>query len=186
MTLFEKYNSDKPSENNHLLLSSLVIRSAIITDSHTLAEILNAREPGDLAQIIKNFQDEISSLDSSGRLLLVAEYNSQVIGYARAVYFMRSASSNSRNCPEGWYLNGVIIEPKYRRNGVASILIKSRLDWIVKRANKAYYFANARNRVSIEMHEKFAFKELTRDFVYPGVTFEGGEGILFEIDLTTK
>jgi len=57
------------------------------------------------------------------------------------------------------------------------------LNWIAQRDRYAYYFANAQNRVSIELHEQFGFMELTQDFTYPGVTFEGGIGILFRVEL---
>ncbi len=40
-------------------------------------------------------------------------------------------------------------------------------------------FANARNRASIALHAAFGFEEVTRDFEVPGVTFEGGVGVLF-------
>jgi hypothetical protein len=33
--------------------------------------------------------------------------------------------------------------------------------------------------VSIDLHRDLAFVEVTRDFTFPGVTFEGGSGILF-------
>jgi len=43
-----------------------------------------------------------------------------------------------------------------------------------------YYFVNVRNRASIALHEAFGFREVTRDFHFPNVTFQGGVGALFE------
>ncbi len=42
---------------------------------------------------------------------------------------------------------------------------------------------NARNTASIELHERFGFEEITRRFSFPGLTFKGGEGILFRLRL---
>ena len=50
---------------------------------------------------------------------------------------------------------------------------------------KAYYVASAQNRVTIELHRQLGFVEVTRDFSFPNVTFTGGVGILFEVDLTS-
>jgi hypothetical protein len=48
-----------------------------------------------------------------------------------------------------------------------------------KHADDAWYFANARNAASIELHAPFGFEEVTRSFFYPRVDFDRGEGILF-------
>ena len=54
-------------------------------------------------------------------------------------------------------------------------------DWIGERAAEAWYFANARSEASIALHRRFGFEEVSRRFSFPGLTFEGGEGILFRI-----
>jgi len=77
----------------------------------------------------------------------------------------------------------VIVVPEYRRRSVGRILTQARLDWIAQRDRWAYYFANAQNRVSIELHQQFGFIELTREFSHPWATFEGGIGILFRAEL---
>jgi hypothetical protein len=63
-----------------------------------------------------------------------------------------------------------------RRRGIAHALTRARLDRL---APPVYYFANERNRASIDLHAPFGFQELTRDFWHPDVTFTGGGGILF-------
>jgi len=57
------------------------------------------------------------------------------------------------------------------------------MKWIAHRAIRAYYFVNARNLVSIEVHESFGFVEIARRFTFPGATFVGGEAILFQAEL---
>ena len=65
-------------------------------------------------------------------------------------------------------------------------LTRQRLAWISERADEAYYFSNARNRVSVDLHRQLGFVEVTRDFAFPDASFEEGEGILFRVDLTSS
>jgi ribosomal protein S18 acetylase RimI-like enzyme len=184
MNLFEDYKPRKSTDPDVTLPTGLVIRPAVQDDRYRLAKITHDRSGGDFIQIENRFNHEITKLNTSGdRLLLVAELNSIIVGFARAHYFKPASLAPANTCPEGWYLTGVIIAPEFRRQGIASALTRARLDWIAKRAGQAYYFANAQNRVSIELHERFGFVELTRDFVYPDVEFTGGEGILFIVNL---
>jgi hypothetical protein len=60
---------------------------------------------------------------------------------------------------------------------------RARLRWISERADAAWFFANIRNTGSIELHHRFGFEEITRDFSFPGLAFQGGEGILFRARL---
>ena len=53
-------------------------------------------------------------------------------------------------------------------------------------ATREHAAANARNTASIELHERFGFEEITRRFSFPGLTFKGGEGILFRLRLNEK
>lgn len=185
MSLFEDYTPGKHTGKNEPFPAGLIIRPAKREDSNQLAELTYNREGGELARIESKFKSEIANTESANDgLLLVAELNSEVVGFARVKYFKPSSSAPPNICPEGWYLTGVIIAPEYRRQGIALALTQARLDWIAKRAGQAYYFANAQNRVSIELHERFGFVELTRDFVYPDMEFSGGEGILFIVKLT--
>ncbi|MFE3200323.1 GNAT family N-acetyltransferase [Embleya sp. NPDC059237] len=96
-----------------------------------------------------------------------------VVGYGRVVRL------DAATAPTGYYLAGVVVDPDARRLGVGMSLTRSRLDWIEAHAAEARYFCNARNRVSIALHARMGFHEETRDFEIPGVTFEGGVGILF-------
>ena len=86
--------------------------------------------------------------------------------------------------PAGFYLTGVTVLSGYRRAGLGRSFTVARLDWIRKRADEAWYFANADNRTSIQLHLEFGFEEVRRAQVIHGVTFDGGEGILFRSVLT--
>jgi len=41
--------------------------------------------------------------------------------------------------------------------------------------DEIWYFTNA---ASLLLHYRLGFREVTRDFTYPGVTFTGGVGVL--------
>lgn len=181
--LYAHYDSQKESHGEKL--DNLIIRPAALYDLASLACLKHTRSGGDLESIRDDFAREISGTMSSN-LILVAETEGRVIGFGRARLFSLSENMPGKNVPEGWYLVGVIVSPQYRRRGVATELIRQRLLLISYMADEAYYFANALNLVTIELHERFGFKELTRDFVFPGVIFTGGEGILFRAVLKNK
>jgi len=67
---------------------------------------------------------------------------------------------------------------------VGERLTRDRLDWIAARSREAYYFANERNRATIDLHAPFGFVEVARDIRSPGLTFSGGVGLLLRSDLS--
>ena len=107
--------------------------------------------------------------------LYVAQAGHDVVGYGR-LRLHRAA----RFDPPGYYLGGVVVDPAWRRQGAGTALTRGRLQaaWAAG-AQVVYYFANSRNEASIAMHRGFGFTELRRPFEFPGVTFDGGVGVLF-------
>ena len=71
--------------------------------------------------------------------------------------------------PLGWYLMCVMVEPRWRRRGLGDCPTLARLGWVQQRANEVWYLANARNWASIDLHEKYGFVEVTRDFTVAGL-----------------
>jgi ribosomal protein S18 acetylase RimI-like enzyme len=123
-------------------------------------------------------------LREEGRLLLVAEDAGRVVGYGRTMHFRRGAGVPADSAPTGYYLVGLVVDARCRRKGIGSELTRARLAWISGRATEAWYFANARNTASIALHAQFGFGEVTREFSFPGLSFDGGEGILFRARLS--
>jgi ribosomal protein S18 acetylase RimI-like enzyme len=117
--------------------------------------------------------------------LVVAAIDDQVVGYGRLRMFEPESDAPPDTAPRGYYLTGVFVHPDRRRQGLAAALTEARLRWISERADEAWYFANARNSASIDLHRRFGFEEVTRRFSFSGLTFEGGEGILFRARLPT-
>jgi ribosomal protein S18 acetylase RimI-like enzyme len=125
-------------------------------------------------------------LGAPDRLLVVAELEGAIVGYGRARLFEPEPDAPVDVVPAGYYLTGLFVVANHRRGGIGAGLTQGRLAWIAERADEAWYFANARNTASVELHRRFGFEEVTRRFTYPGVTFAGGEGILFRLRLDAK
>lgn len=159
----------------------LEIRPAKATECAVVAEIEASRDGVDVDRAQRRCEAQATDPEV---LLLVASVDGQIVGFARASRVRGPSNPPPETIPDGWYLQGVIVLDAWRRRGVGHALTDARLDWIAHRADAAYYFANARNRSSLDLHAAIGFVEVTRRFSIPGVTFEGGEGVLCRIDLS--
>jgi ribosomal protein S18 acetylase RimI-like enzyme len=122
--------------------------------------------------------------DDAGACFLVAVLGAgAVVGYGRARYVEPRPDAPARAAPAGYYLTGVLVAPGHRRAGAGEQLTRARMSWAAERAEEMWYFTNAGNRASLRLHEALGFAEVTRDFVFPGVTFKGGVGVLCRASL---
>lgn len=94
-----------------------------------------------------------------------------------------SPGKDGGKAPDGWYLTGLVIAPEWRRHGIGAALTRYRLKVLAEITSEVYYFANALNQPTIDLHAKLGFQELTTDFQLPGVIFSGGTGHLFRLAL---
>jgi len=108
----------------------------------------------------------------------------EIVGYGRVHRFRASADAPPGVAPDGYYLIGLGVSPQHQRHGIGRAITRARLSWIARRASMAWYFTNARNEASLRLHRELGFREVTRDFSYPGVTFEGGVGILSSVQFS--
>ena len=167
---------------------SVVVRPAVMTDAAAVAGLIHGRHGGDPAELTLRVQREVDHMERLGRnVLLVAELGAEghegVVAYGRVRRFEPEPDAPENTAPPGWYLVGVIVDELWRRRGIAHALTEARLRWIGDRADEAWYFTNPVNRPSIDLHTAFGFREVTRDFHYPRVTFTGGVGVLFRARL---
>ncbi|MBJ7598956.1 GNAT family N-acetyltransferase [Candidatus Nephthysia bennettiae] len=158
------------------------MRPAAPADVEVLAAIRQEREGGHLPELARRFFRALAE-PAGGRVLLVGLIEGEVSGYGLAGHFDPPADSPANHAPAGWYLQGLVVRVARRRLGLGAELTRRRLEWLSGRAERAYYFANSANQASIALHAGLGFQELSRDFWYPDVTFIGGEGVLFGIDL---
>lgn len=164
--------------------SAYQVRDGRTADVEACADLVLTAVPGANASAWRTWL--LADIDNPDRLLVIAESSDDVVGYGRAHLFEPPAGSAADVAPTGYYLAGVVVHPAHRRNGVGAALTRARLDWISRRSGEAWYFANARNTGSIALHEPFGFEEVTRAFSFPDVEFDGGEGILFRLELSTR
>jgi ribosomal protein S18 acetylase RimI-like enzyme len=118
--------------------------------------------------------------------LVFAESGGGIVGYGRARLFQPAPAAPPDTAPRGYYLTGVFVVPDQRRSGIGAALTQARIDWISRRATEAWFFANARNTASIELHRRLGFEEVSRRFSFPGLTFDHGEGILFRLQIDQR
>jgi GNAT superfamily N-acetyltransferase len=153
-------------------------------DDATAASLLAARLVGGSAASWRvKFAQDVTEHD---KLLVVARVGGQLVGYGRAEYWAREQDALPRIAPTGWYLSGLLVEPIHRGHGIGAALIATRLGWLAERTDRVWYFTNARNSVSLRLHDAAGFREVTRDFEFPGVSFEGGSGILASLAIDDR
>jgi ribosomal protein S18 acetylase RimI-like enzyme len=155
----------------------LVSRAATPSDLPELAAIRAERDAVRVEDAAAAFERRLREAARSETAVRVALVGGRIAGYG---VVGRLALPG---LPEGWYLGGLVVAPAHRRRGIGARLTRERLEWIGERAREAYYFANERNRASIDLHAAFGFREIARDIRVPGVTFTDGRGLLFVADL---
>jgi ribosomal protein S18 acetylase RimI-like enzyme len=174
MGLFADY---EPERHGGPTPDGLVIRPAAAADVDALAVLRVERGDATLDTARSVFQRLLRRVAEDKACLLAAVLDGEVVAYGTVEHLTPGT------IPSGWYLGGVVVASARRRQGIGSRLTRDRLAWIARRATRAYYFANARNRATVGLHEPHGFVEVERGVEVPGVTFEGGVGLLFAADL---
>ena len=163
----------------------VLIRPSIPADRDELAEMAWVRNGGERAHYIERFARDLANHGKPpDELWLTALVGERRVGYGKVASLVVPPGAPPNHAPAGHYLGGVSVHPDFRRRGIGHELTRRRLAWIAERASEAFYFVNAQNRASSDLHARFGFVEVTRDFFVPGVSFTGGTGVLFRVDLT--
>lgn len=171
---FETYQPDA----HGVPLDDVVVRVATGEDLAQCGELVARREGSDAGAATARLR-HIHARDD--QVVLVATLHGQVVGYATAGR-LTPVADGGRDAPDGWYLNGVVVAPEYRRRGIGRALTQARCDWVWQRAEAIHYVVSHANRASLDLHESLGFRELTRDFALPGVNFSSGDGVLFRAE----
>ncbi len=105
------------------------IRFAKKTDLESILKVIENAFSDEDNKVIMNFVAELSTETTSPPIKsLIAEVDNQVIGYVSySPIFLRSHSSIS-----GYILSPLAVSPKHQKQGVASNLIKSGIDMLIK------------------------------------------------------
>jgi ribosomal protein S18 acetylase RimI-like enzyme len=127
------------------------------------------------ARLRRRFETDLSEDESH---VVVAMAGGELVGYGRCAWFTHPPQTPTNVAPEGYYMGGLLVETSSRQRGIGEALTRARMQWVFEHAPEAWYFTHARNLASLALHAKLGFIEVTRDFVYPRVSFDGGVGVL--------
>ena len=182
--LFAEYRPDASGTRETLAAGDLRMVEATAEHVDAIAALLAVRN----GEPIVGARERVTRWIDGPRAIrkvLAAICDDVVAGYGRMEYVSTPSDPQYTCVPAGWYLNGVIVDERYRRRGIGSALTVRRLEWVAAQgANEAYYFANSLNLSSIEMHRRLGFEEVMRDFRFPGARFSGGGvGVLYRVAL---
>ena len=165
----------RPDDHAGDLPAGFAIRPATVVDCPVIAALEQIRGDVTTAEGEARCRRHLGDPEV---LLLVGTIDDQLVAFGRAWQFTWPDDPPDDIAPAGWYLLGVVVPDAWRRRGIGRALTMARLDWIRARASEAYYFTNAQNRPSLDLHAALGFTELTRAFTFPGATFDGGVGVL--------
>ena len=92
--------------------------------------------------------------------MFLAHASGQVVGYGRVLEL--AAGEAAQGAPAGCYLGGVLVDPAWRRRGIATELTRTRLRWALAWTGTVFYVTGADNTASLRLHEAFGFREIGR------------------------
>lgn len=160
--------------------SPATIREAATDDLAACAAMIVSRAGGDLD---KRWERLAADLGKDDHHLLVAVVGHEVVGFGQVMPFVAPSGAPIDVAPDGYYLVGLVVAPAWRRRGIGERLTIARMAWVAQRADAVWFFANARNGATLDLHRRLGFVEVSRQFTVPGVTFEGGNGVLLRAQL---
>ena len=124
-----------------------------------------------------------ADLRDPDKYTVVAEVGGEIAGYALVLGHKVSPEDPPTTAPDGYYLIGLIVAPAWRRHGIGDLLTIERMRWVAERADEVYYFANLKNGATLDLHQRFGFTEVTRDFTFPNAPLEPGTCVLLRAPL---
>ena len=172
MPEFAAYEPERPSAERAVP----TIAPLRPSDVGECAALAAAREGDDMARWAEVFRRRA---EADPVTTFVARVDGEIAGFGAVGWLDNAEADGARRVPPGWFLTGLVVAPAWRRRGIGAALTAHRLDWVRGRAEVVYYFANARNGATIDLHRRLGFEEVTREFAIPGVAFDGGVGVLF-------
>ena len=140
-------------------MSEAVVRIGPLTKADVVSTVgLAVRvlrvKPGDRAE---QFAADITG---EQRQMFVAKASGQVVGYGRVLEL--AADETGQATPAGYYLGGVLVDPAWRGQGIATALTAARLRWAFARTDTVFYVTGADNAASLHLHAALGFREVKR------------------------
>lgn len=156
----------------------VTVRPANETDLGPISVLMAEREKDRPSRQLRLHRQQLERQTHGIGQLLVAESDTGIVGVAKSRVVTPPSGSPYRTPPAGWYLSGVVVDPRYRRRRVGRRLTEARVRWVLERAGRVFYFADSQNEVSLALHRDLGFVEVARNIVVPGITFSSGCGVL--------
>jgi ribosomal protein S18 acetylase RimI-like enzyme len=175
LPLFAEYDA---AAGRRELPAPVEVRPARPGDVAACARLAVARNGGDVTA----WEARLAADLDLGTVLVTVAVVGEAVGMGRAGCISWSDPAPAYGVPDGYYLTDLLVDPAWRRYGLAEQITRSRLAWVWERDTTAWYLVNAHNRVSLELHQKLGFREIIDDVQVPGVDFVGGRGVLCRAD----
>jgi len=147
--------------------------SIVLREIAALGIVSWGREPTriEVEERTKGLEEEIVTLDPSGRGIFVAKRSGAIVGFSRVV--------RDRNDASQWGLLGLVVHPNHRRQGIGSGLVRACIAYAQERgATIIRSETHLDNEASIRLHEDVGFKN-EGTFTAP----DGDEKVAFRLTL---
>jgi ribosomal protein S18 acetylase RimI-like enzyme len=132
-------------------------------------------KPGDLGE---QFTSDITD---DRRQMFLAKANGHVVAYGRVIEL--AADVAGPGTPAGCYLSGVLVDPAWRRRGIAAELTRARLRWAFAHTDTVFYVTGADNIASLHLHAALGFQEMRR---FRSERSAAGEDVLSQLARTAE
>lgn len=159
---------------------SISIRAAVADDLKVCARLIVSRAGGSVEERRERL---LGDLADPNRYVAVACAGDEVVGYGGVIHHELTPPHTA---PTGYYLIGLIVDPRLRRHGVGELLTLDRMRWTAERSDSVWYFANLANGAIRDLHARLGFVEVTRDFTFPRAPLEPGTGVLLRAPLPVR
>jgi ribosomal protein S18 acetylase RimI-like enzyme len=157
------------------------VRLAVLSDLSRIVEISNAFEPKEHYE--EAFKLQIHGNYKTGAIsfLFTVLVDNIVQGHGKLLDYKSIDHPDTKfESPDGWYLNGAIIDQDFRRMGLAKSLFFARKNFSQRKKSSLYSIVATDNTASISYHKSVGMKEFSRAEGYLNVQLNCGEGILFK------
>lgn len=176
----------RPEQTRRTPGQTISVRRMSAGDVEACARLIVSRTGGPIEDRREKLRADLQNPDRySVVACATSDPDSQVIGYAAVILHERIPDQPATTAPTGYYLVGLIVSPQWRRHGIGELLTVDRMRWTAERADAVWYFANVENGAILDLHRRFGFVEVTRDFTFPNAPLAPGAGVLLRAPLTT-
>jgi ribosomal protein S18 acetylase RimI-like enzyme len=121
-------------------------------------------EPGLTFNADEAMSHYASELKNDAAHIIVAEYNSSIVGYQYSyIEVLDYLANKNREC----HLEAIYVEPQVRGLGIAARLLEEAERWAVEERHADRFKAGiyAQNTASVKLHEKYGFEPYYIEYI---------------------